>query len=49
MYACRNCPYRTEAANPLVFRNDLKLISKVCRHLRITLTIRNNPVLLMNL
>ncbi|AXA49500.1 DNA-directed RNA polymerase II subunit RPB9 [Malassezia restricta] len=28
MYACRNCPYRTEAANPLVFRNDLKLISK---------------------
>lgn len=29
MYACRNCPFRTEAENPLVFRNDLKLISKV--------------------
>ncbi|KOS16192.1 dna-directed rna polymerase ii kda polypeptide [Malassezia pachydermatis] len=28
LYACRNCPYRTEASNPLVFRNDLKLISK---------------------
>lgn len=29
MYACRNCPYRTEADNPLVYKNDLKAISKV--------------------
>ncbi|WFD29144.1 DNA-directed RNA polymerase II core subunit rpb9 [Malassezia sp. CBS 17886] len=28
MYACRNCPYRTEATTPLVFQNDLKNISK---------------------
>ena len=28
LYACRNCSYRTEATSPLVFRNDLKDISK---------------------
>ena len=33
MYACRNCPYRTEADNPMVYRNDLKAISKVRRTL----------------
>ena len=29
MFACRNCPYRTEAHNPMVYRNDLKAVTKV--------------------
>ncbi|PKI85776.1 Rpb9p [Malassezia vespertilionis] len=27
-YVCRNCDYRTEASQPLVFKNDLKNTSK---------------------
>ena len=31
LYSCRNCNYREEARENVVFRNDLKSVSKVSK------------------
>lgn len=40
LYSCRNCNYREEARENVVFRNDLKSVSKVCNVLA---RIRSRP------